>query len=336
MSCSSQTLPDLTGAIIDGDLELLTLLGEGSYGKVYQAQFTTIPNHYLAVKCMPRCRRRSQHARLQSKELRNHKAVSKHPGVVTLYREIVTDEFVFVVLDCADTDLFKVMASGLVFTNRPQLIKEAINSILDALSYMHRKGVYHRDLKPENLLCDRNGKNIRIADFGLSTQRSYSNRHWCGSLPYMSPETLDSRHPSASSGYSTKSSDLWAVAIMLCAFVSGGLPWGRPHASDGAYAAFLKNDDYLMSRLHITQETNDLLKRCFHTKRRHRPTLEEFRDAVNSIDRFSTSDPVVVSRTPVTPVAKPTSPSAEPSPKKTTRSRRSSLDSLARTIGLKR
>ncbi|KAF7296769.1 Protein kinase domain-containing protein [Mycena indigotica] len=243
-----QALRNLTGTVIDGNLELVSVLGEGSYGMVYQARVTDAPNQYLAVKCMWRSRRRTPQARLQAKELRNHKAVSKHQGVITLHCQIVTDDFVFIVLDLAETDLYKVIASGRVFCHRPYRVRQAMNSMLNALSYMHRKGVFHRDITPENVLCDRmlNGVDIRFADFGLSTPRAFSSRHGCGSLPYMSPEALDYDHPSARSGYSTISSDLWALAIIFCALVSGDLPWARAHPSDRAYALFLADEDYLL------------------------------------------------------------------------------------------
>ena len=37
--------------------------------------------------------------------------------------------------------------------------------IVDALQYMHDRGVIHRDLKPENLLLDKDYR-IKITDFG--------------------------------------------------------------------------------------------------------------------------------------------------------------------------
>ena len=33
---------------------------------------------------------------------------------------------------------------------------------------MHVNNIVHRDLKPQNILVSRNGKRIKIADFGLS------------------------------------------------------------------------------------------------------------------------------------------------------------------------
>ncbi|KAF7312756.1 Protein kinase domain-containing protein [Mycena indigotica] len=393
-SCPSQTLPDLTGSVVGGNLKLIALLGAGAYGKVYKARIVTAPvGHYLAVKCMWRYKRGSSEDVAQAKEIHNHKVVSKHRGVVTLHRQIVTDKYTFVVLEYAHNDLFRALVDRKVFRNRPALIKGAINEIIDALAFMHRKGVYHRDIKPENLLCDRDGQNIRFADFGLSTHKVSSTRFGCGSMSYMPPESLDSNHPAASDGFSSAASDMWAVAIMFCTFVSDSIPWLNADVNDRAYSYFLTHENFLLSSLNITRETNDLLKRCFDFNPEKRPTLEEFRDAVNAIERFSAGDPEVVSPSmpeseeaesahfsssalsslssetnishstpPTSPApssssqsdavsaAKPTLPQKDaaatnrparqtcqrPPFLKTTRSRKSFLNSLARNLGLRR
>lgn len=38
---------------------------------------------------------------------------------------------------------------------------------MDALSYIHKRGIIHRDIKPENILIGAGGI-IKLADFGLS------------------------------------------------------------------------------------------------------------------------------------------------------------------------
>lgn len=42
-----------------------------------------------------------------------------------------------------------------------------MRQMLDAVNFIHSKGVVHRDLKPENILMDAE-MNIKISDFGLA------------------------------------------------------------------------------------------------------------------------------------------------------------------------
>ena len=45
--------------------------------------------------------------------------------------------------------------------------QQVILPMLDALSYLHQRGVVHRDIKPENILIAKGGV-MKLADFGLS------------------------------------------------------------------------------------------------------------------------------------------------------------------------
>jgi serine/threonine protein kinase len=67
------------------------------------------------------------------------------------------------------------------------LVKEIFTQILDAVQHCHDRHIFHRDLKPENILCDAEGTNIRLADFGLSTQVGFCSDYGLGSPYYMSP-----------------------------------------------------------------------------------------------------------------------------------------------------
>lgn len=85
---------------------------------------------------------------------------------------------------------------------------------------MHSKGVAHRDLKPENLLLDESD-NIKIADYGLSNtfQPGSLLKTACGSPCYAAPEMLSGKK------YDPKSSDAWAMGVVLFSMVCGYLPF---------------------------------------------------------------------------------------------------------------
>lgn len=67
--------------------------------------------------------------------------------------------------------------------------------LLEAVAYMHQKGIYHRDLKPENVLLQNvrsccNQKIVKLADFGLSGKEQNSPK-LSGTIEYSAPEVLD-------------------------------------------------------------------------------------------------------------------------------------------------
>lgn len=72
-----------------------------------------------------------------------------------------------------------------------KLRQRTIEQLLDAVAYLHRKGVVHNDLKPENILISRVDNTLKIIDFGLSDNDAYFLYKGLGCTPkYASPELL--------------------------------------------------------------------------------------------------------------------------------------------------
>ena len=72
-----------------------------------------------------------------------------------------------------------------------KLRQRTIEQLLDAVAYLHRKGVVHNDLKPENILISRIDNTLKIIDFGLSDNDAYFLYKGLGCTPkYASPELL--------------------------------------------------------------------------------------------------------------------------------------------------
>ena len=102
--------------------------------------------------------------------------------------------------------------------------RKAVNitlKILDAISYIHSKGIIHLDLKPENIIVLENG-DIKIIDFGISYDPKAKTSPWMDALKisgtpgYYPPERVE--------GVISKSIDIYSIGVILYEMLSGGLP----------------------------------------------------------------------------------------------------------------
>ena len=72
-----------------------------------------------------------------------------------------------------------------------ELRKRVFDQILEAVEYIHRKGIIHNDLKPANILITRIDNAVKIIDFGLSDDDAHYIAKTLGcTADYASPELL--------------------------------------------------------------------------------------------------------------------------------------------------
>lgn len=71
------------------------------------------------------------------------------------------------------------------------MAKFIFKQIIEALNYVHAKGIVHRDIKLDNILIDLQN-NIKICDFGVSRQikKGDEMHDQCGTPAYIAPEIL--------------------------------------------------------------------------------------------------------------------------------------------------
>ena len=95
---------------------------------------------------------------------------------------------------------------------------ELIIQLLQALAYLHRRGVLHRDIKPGNVAVHED--RVKVLDFGLSIDRDQQedDKNLAGTPAFLAPELLQGEKPS-------EASDLYAVGVMAYELFTGSHPF---------------------------------------------------------------------------------------------------------------
>lgn len=118
------------------------------------------------------------------------------------YQAQETKDHLFIFTECVNGGSLVGLMNNRISMNKPISDLEAsqiIKSILQAVKYMHEKGIVHRDMKPANILIEdvNNFSTIKITDFGLSamiseTSSKFFTEH-CGTPLYMAPELIENK-----------------------------------------------------------------------------------------------------------------------------------------------
>ncbi|KAK6512708.1 pkb-activating kinase-like protein, variant 2 [Arthrobotrys conoides] len=223
-------------------------LGEGSYSTVLAATDRQTLTEYAIKVLDKRHIIKEKKVKYVNIEKNTLNRLGDHPGIVRLYYTFQDERSLYFVLDLATGgELLGFVKKLGSFDEECTRFYGA--QILDAIEYMHSRGVIHRDLKPENVLLD-DKMHVKITDFGtakildLPSQTRASNAEgktqldrqeqdfannigipdheransFVGTAEYVSPELLTDKS-------ACKGSDLWAFGCIVFQLLAGRPPF---------------------------------------------------------------------------------------------------------------
>lgn len=194
-------------------------LGKGNFGEVFECKYKTTDGKTLNC-ALKLSREGSNETELEyfRKEAKLQLSLD-HPNIVKAYEAGTVGKREYIVMElCSGGSL----ESYIIKNNKGQPLGEEKSKafgliVLDALVYLHSKGVVHRDLKTDNIFMD-DQMNIKVGDFGLSKENKKTSvlqkmQSLCGTPGYMAPEMIHKEY--------TDKVDIYAWAITMGMMISG-------------------------------------------------------------------------------------------------------------------
>lgn len=278
----------IQGALLDGRYKTVCPLNHGSFGLVFKAQ-DVHTGEIVALKCLTKSSANSINLPVavddRSEELIVHRDIGSHPNIVNLLHHFETEHHVYLVLEyCPHGDLYESIRAG-ASPKETERVRDALLQLIDAVEYMHSRGVYHRDIKPENIFLSED-RALKLGDFGLATRETVSFESAVGSDRYMAPEQMDPTN----AGYQPAKADIWAIGICLLNILFSRNPFASPTVSDPLFADFAADRQTLFDIFpSMTQDTFDILVHCLAVEPDNR-SLSGAREAIKKAVCFTTDD----------------------------------------------
>ena len=209
-------LAGMTVGCSDSDYQQIRELGQSRYSTTFLCRRTR-DGRLFTLKRIDKRVLREQPPALNAliNEISIQRILS-HPHIVALHEVHENSNCVSLVRDfCAYGDIYKWIMAHKRFTvpSAARIMKQ----ILEALAYIHSKGILHRDIKLENILIT--GEDMcKLNDFGLAVRLENFEQVCCGSPGYVAPEVLR-RQPYGAPA------DVFSLGVVLFVLLSGRSPF---------------------------------------------------------------------------------------------------------------
>jgi eukaryotic-like serine/threonine-protein kinase len=293
-----------------GSYQILSLLGAGGMGVVYQARDTRL-KRFVAIKVLPREKMSDPERKRRFIQEARAASALNHPNIITIHDIGSESGIDFVVMEYVGGKTLdqRIPRKGVKLN---EALKLAVQ-IAEALDKAHSAGIIHRDLKPGNVMVTDDGL-VKVLDFGLAklTERE-SDEEGTRTLPprtetgtivgtasYMSPEQAEGQKVDPRS-------DIFSFGVVLYEMVTGQ----RAFVGESNLAiltAILREEPKPASQIvkAMPQELEKIIIRCLRKDRERRfqhmadvkVVLQELKEESDSGTLAGTSPVVRPSRRP--------------------------------------
>ena len=198
------------------DYEVMTSLGEGSFGSVWRVRDLSLGREVALKLLHPHVAR---DARAVGRFRREAKLAAQlaHPAIVPIFDWDTRGDVSWYTMELAEGG----SVADLVARSGPRSLVEIapqVDFVLSGLAAAHSVGIVHRDLKPENVLIDRY-RRWRLSDFGIANVAGEEVTGTSGTPAFAAPEQLLGETQETAA-------DCFSLAAVVAFALSGEPPFG--------------------------------------------------------------------------------------------------------------
>jgi serine/threonine protein kinase len=266
-----------------GRFEMRRKLGEGAFGKVYEAYDPQL-NRAVAIKVAKLGRGDSdQHIKRFLREA-NAAARLRHPHIVPVHEFGQEGDQLFIVSSFIKGRTLQADRQDRNWKNQPADLQRAariVQQLAEALAYAHDQGIVHRNVKPANIMLDDKDEPM-LMDFGQLTHAGVV----LGNLLYTAPEQIQGKAAEA-----FPASNQYSLGVILYEMIAGQPP------SDGTPKLVMSHhmETKLASpRQHnraISRDLESICMKCLSKNATGR--YKDCRALAEDFQRFLTCEPVL-------------------------------------------
>ncbi len=259
-----------------GEYRLVEKLGEGGMGEVYQGVHSKI-GRVVAVKILSQAAHGPEFVERFLNEARIQGAL-QHNNIVTLYDFLEYDGQPCIIMEYIEgrslTDCIRAWG-GLPLADAIRYFQ----GIVDAIDYVHSRGIVHRDIKSNNVKITPAGQ-VKLLDFGIAKSGASPaltvTGAFMGTLQYLSPEQLVG-------GIADARSDIWSLGVLLYEMTTSHLPFDA--ATIGELCQKISKASYTppsVMNQNVPREVQNVISRCL--KRNPADRYQSARDLLQDLN----------------------------------------------------
>jgi serine/threonine protein kinase len=213
----------LVGQLLDGNYEVLRVIGEGGMGKVYEARHTRLHTKRFAVKLLHHELAREPEVVTRFQREAEAASALTHPNVVGVYDvNTSADGRPYIVAELLEGEELGKYLDRLGKLPAAEAV-HIVRQVCRALGAAHACGIVHRDVKPENIFLAGPQATVKVLDFGISKVAEFSDGLTktgtvMGTPDYMAPEQARGDRVDARA-------DIYAVGAILYRALTGRKPF---------------------------------------------------------------------------------------------------------------